>query len=211
MTDRGNAESERPGALILGAQELGRDVVEDARDWCNEREGWILRSVLLAYLVYGGARPFFDRNYHNAFGGITFGLHELGHIVFLWAGQWVSVAGGSFLQWMAPILAAWHLLGWQRDYFGACVCTCWLGFSLQDSAPYIADARAQALPLISFSNDPLHDWHYLLNSMNLLNWDLFIAHCATAVGIALWLAGCAVGGWLCWQIRLQRVQESGKG
>jgi hypothetical protein len=98
-------------------------------------------------------------------------------------------------------LAGLHLIWKQRDYFGLCVCICWLGFSLQDAAPYIADARAQAMPLIGFSDDPIHDWNYLLRSVGLLKWDATIATATRATGVALWSLGCAIGGHLCWRIR----------
>jgi hypothetical protein len=188
-------------ALKAHVQELWERVRDDAQSWCEERDGWWLRGGLLAYLIYTGARPLFDPDYYNGFHGLTFALHETGHLLFSWTGQWLAVAGGSLLQWSAPILAGLHLIWKQRDYFGLCVCLCWLGFSLQDSAPYIADARARALPLISFSNDPIHDWHYLLRSVGLLKWDTTLAGATQLGGIALWGASCVTAGLLCWRIR----------
>jgi hypothetical protein len=181
--------------------EFLQDVRDDARQWCEERDGWWLRAALLSYLIYTGARPFFDHDYTNGFHGLTFALHEAGHLLFSWGGQWLLVAGGTLLQVAAPALAGLHLIWKQRDYFGLCVCICWLGFSLQDAAPYIADARAQAMPLIGFSDDPIHDWNYLLRSVGLLKWDATIATATRATGVALWSLGCAIGGHLCWRIR----------
>ena len=104
------------------------------------------------------------------------------------------------MQILAPILAGVHLIWKQRDYFGLAVCVCWLGFAMQDAAIYIGDARAQALPLMGFTDDPIHDWHYLLGSVGWLNWDTAIARAVHWGGTGLWAAACSASVWLCWRI-----------
>lgn len=49
------------------------------------------------------------------------------------------------------------------NWFGVTAGATWLGASLIDLAPGIADAQARELDLLSFSEDASgHDWHYLL-------------------------------------------------
>src|SRR5262249_48334010 len=134
---------------------------DDAMDWCLGRR-WIGRAPILIYLAYAGVQHTRFIYYNSIFGGITFGIHELGHVIFSFLGQFMMVAGGSLAQLLAPIAAGLILLR-QRDYFGLSVAGSWLSFSMYNLATYIADARMQELPLLGLTNDPLHDWHYLLS------------------------------------------------
>ena len=59
---------------------------------------------------------------------------------------------------LSPVALAWGFLR-QRDYYAIAVAGTWEGMSLSNLADYIADARAEELPLVSpFSGDPQHDW-----------------------------------------------------
>ena len=152
-----------------------------------------LRALLLLYLAYAGVRQLADWEYGGLFAGITFGVHELGHLVFGMLGEWIGVAGGSLAQLLLP-LAAGLLFFRQRDRFAVAVCGCWLAISMATLCPYIADARAEELTLVSFSEEgAIHDWHYLLSSAGLLNDDLRIAHFVGFLS-ALVLAGSATLG-----------------
>jgi hypothetical protein len=178
------------------------DFADDAKEWCESRSGWWLRAAFLLYLVYAGLRALFDDDYRSFFSGITFALHEAGHLLFSWLGQWLSIAGGSILQIASPVLAGLHLIWKQHDYYGLCVCGVWLGFSLQDASVYIADARAQMLPLVGFGNDPIHDWNYLLRGVGLLGWDTKLAAMSYWSGVLCWAVACSAAAWLCWHIRI---------
>src|SRR5258706_6031435 len=129
---------------------------------------------MLVYVLYAGFRMTVEPRNGTWFSGITFGIHELGHVVFSFLGEFIGVAGGSLAQLLAPAAAALVLLR-QRDYFGLTVAAAWLSFSLSELAIYINDARAQQLDLVGLTPDPLHDWHYLLSKMGLLKFDGTIA------------------------------------
>ncbi|WP_411282033.1 hypothetical protein [Gemmatimonas sp.] len=114
------------------------------------------------------------------FGGITLGVHELGH--FLWSpfGEFMAVAGGSITQLIAP-RAACLVLRRQDDRLGALVPLFWLSSSLGALAPYIADARDMALDLVSPGDgDIIHDWNYLLERLELLPMDHALADACRA-------------------------------
>jgi hypothetical protein len=157
------------------------------------RPGIALRALLLLYLAYAGVRQIADWEYAGPFAGIIFGVHELGHLVFGMLGEWIGVAGGSLAQLLLP-LAAGALFWKQRDRFAVAVCGCWLAISMASLCPYIADARAQELTLVSFSEEgAIHDWNYLLSSMGLLRDDMQIAR-FTGFVAALVLAASAFAG-----------------
>ena len=171
-------------------------VRDDINMWCAGRD-WRWRAVLLALLVWQSVRPLSDADTGHLFRGITFGVHEFGHLFFSFGGEWLAIAGGSLMQLIIPLGAAAVMVATPtKDWFGAVACGTWLAASLADLAHYIADARAQDLDLVSFSPDGNgHDWHYLLAHAGMLKQDLalargtrFVAVCVLGVTIALSIA-----------------------
>ena len=173
------------------------DVRAGIDEWCAGRD-WRWRAVLLAFLVWQAARPLRDADAWHVFRGITFGAHEFGHLFFgLLGGEWITIAGGSLMQLIVPVGAAAAMVATPRkDWFGAVACGTWLAASLADLAPYIADARAMELDLVSFSPDGGgHDWNYLLGHARMLDQDLafargarFLAFCVLVATVAASIA-----------------------
>jgi hypothetical protein len=96
----------------------------------------------------------------------------------------------------------------QRDWYGACVGAVWLSSSLANLATYIGDARAQELPLVGFTDQPEHDWHYLLYHTGLLKQDTLLGS-LTRLASGLILASAVIGTiWLCNQMRRSQLQSS---
>ena len=65
-------------------------------------------------------------------------------------------------------------------------------------ATYMADARAQDLPLLTIGDGDcvIQDWNYLFIKVGLLQHDIQIA---TAVRFIGWLGMLCVAGWLIWR------------
>jgi hypothetical protein len=169
---------------------------KDAVAWAAGR-WWQPRALLVAYLAYAGARHLADAEYGSIFSGITLAVHELGHVLFGFFGEWLSVAGGSITQLAAPVAVALILLR-QRDYFGVAFGGAWLSMSLSNLAVYIADARAEELPLLSLGEDDVvHDWNYLLDSVHLLPHDTAIAGLVRVAALVALVLSCLLGAWLC--------------
>src|SRR5690348_16862398 len=93
--------------------------------------GLALRSLVLAFFVYTAVRQLRSHDFEGSIlGGILFGVHELGHLVFALFGSDVLTAlGGSLAQVLLPIGAA-ALMAQRRDRFGVAICGCLLVFSL---------------------------------------------------------------------------------
>jgi hypothetical protein len=179
-----------------------RDALEDAAEWAKGR-WWVPRLLLLAYLAYVAFRHFRDPEYSSfLFGGATFGVHELGHVIFSPLGELLGIAGGSLAQLLAPILVGIGFLYWQRDgepqrdYFALAVAAFWLAFSLHNLALYVGDARHQDLPLLGMSSDPVHDWNYLLGWAGLLAWDQRFAGLIRLAAAGISLLAFLFAGWL---------------
>jgi len=114
-------------------------------------------------------------------------FHEAGHVLFAVFGRFVSVLGGSLLQFALPVGLAVVFLR-QHDAFGAAVCVWWAGENLLDLAPYIADARALQLVLLGGRTGAEvegHDWEYLLTQLGLLRFDRILGQWAHRVGLLM--------------------------
>lgn len=146
-----------------------QDLRDDLELWLDERDDWIARGLLLLYLAYGLVRHIADPLYRTWFGGITLAFHEMGHILFMFFGHTLMVAGGSIMQLFIPTVAAFYLLKKQNDWFGFIVGMSWLSFSMFELATYIGDAAREELPLVSMGGGYHHDWSMLLTQWHLLN------------------------------------------
>ena len=167
---------------------------DEAAEWADGRM-WIPRALLLLYLVYAEIRFLRDPMSSTMFSGITLAFHEMGHLIFSFLGHFIGSLMGSGTQVLIPIIVM-IVFAKQPDYFGVSVGGFWLSFSLFELANYVGDARAMELPLVGFSDDPEHDWHYLLSTMHLLPLDTTFAFLLRVVATLTGLASLAFAGWL---------------
>ncbi len=118
--------------------------------------------------------------------GVNLLLHEAGHPLFSFFGEFAMVAGGTLMQLLFPLsfVVYFHR---SRQPFGAAVALAWLGESLFNVARYAADARARVLPLLG-GDEVGHDWAYMLGRLGMLERDLSIAHGIRATGGLVLLA-----------------------
>jgi hypothetical protein len=178
----------------------------DAREWARGR-WWQWRLLLLLFLAFDGVRHLEDPEAGGLFAGITFGVHEFGHLLFAFLGEFMTALGGSLNQLLIPIATAvllWHY----RDYFGIAVAGTWLGSSMLDLARYIGDARAQELDLVGFGEDPQHDWAYILSQLHGLRYDTRVAGVVRALGLVVLMVALGFGVWVLLQMA---VREPGEG
>jgi hypothetical protein len=164
-------------------------VISGAKEWvgtCVAGKVWWYRLPLLLILAWMLKGYVDDRTAGSIFNGINLGFHEMGHAAFMWFGNRIlTTAGGTIFELGIPMVAGAYLLLKQRDPFGAAVCLFWLGTALVGSGVYAADARAQALPLVSpFGPVDVdsHDWTVMLLKYGKLSKD-------EAIGGAMQQAG----------------------
>jgi len=127
-------------------------------------------------------------------------FHEAGHVVFMPFGSFTMVLGGTLGQLIMPIVVMVALIVTSNDNFGGSVGLWWLGQSLMDCAPYIADARALQLPLLGGGTGQdrpgRHDWENILLDLNLIQHDLQLGATAHVLGAAVMLVAFAWGGYI---------------
>ncbi len=124
-------------------------------------------------------------------------IHEGGHLLFRFFGEFLAVAGGTILQLAVPLMLAAFFV-FQRQVPGTAFCMFFFFEQFLPIAKYMADARAQELPLLTVgdSDDVIHDWAYLFGKFGVLDHDTQIAHAVRVLG---WLGMIATLAWFIWR------------
>jgi hypothetical protein len=141
----------------------------------------LLRRVLVGALTLYGFICLSDPGAFRLPDAVNLAIHETGHTVFLPFGDFMHFLGGTLFQIAFPLLFVAHFAR-RGDRYAACVCCWWVAQSLWNVSVYMADARAQVLPLVGGGE---HDWEYLLGTLNLLEHDILLSRTVFVVGILL--------------------------
>ena len=170
---------------------------EAMREWCRGKI-WLPRLGMLIWFAYLWVQYISDHFYFPQFSWLNFGIHELGHFVFMPLGEFMSFLGGSLSQCLVPIISIFMFYR-QRDWFAMAFCFGWLSTNLYYVATYIGDARSQSMPLLSpGGGEPRHDWAYLLGKMGLLEADQFLASLTRVMASASMLLFLGIGLYQVW-------------
>jgi hypothetical protein len=129
--------------------------------------------------------------------GVFVPIHEGGHLLFRFFGEFLNIAGGTLLQLGVPVTLATYFL-FQRQAQGVAFCVFFFFEQFLPIATYMADARAQDLPLLTIGDGDyvIHDWNYLLGKVGMLQHDVQIAGTVRFLG---WIGMLSVVGWLIWR------------
>ena len=157
----------------------------------------VSRPALSAWLIFYG---WFLVYASRADGGFLFidsanlVVHEGGHNLFGWFGPMLGLWGGTLLQWLVPFLLAAYFFT-QRETAGFAFCLFFFFENWLYTATYMADARAQVLPLVT-TGDPdfvEHDFFAIFSSLGVLDYDTKIAAVVRVLG---WCGMLGVVVWL---------------
>jgi len=159
-----------------------------------------VRAPLIPVLLWILSGYLGDPQHASIFEGVNLAFHEMGHAAFFWLGdRLLTVAGGTIFQLGIPVAAGAYLLFKQHDPFGTAVCVFWLGTALFAAGVYAADARAQALPLVSpFGPVDVdsHDWTVMLMRFELLSRDQAIGAGLRRAGTVAMVGSIATATWV---------------
>lgn len=161
-------------------------------------------GLYLIFLIWGAYFIFIDWQseelassfMHN----INLVFHEAGHVLFRLFGEFMTVLGGSLFQLIIPFVIFFTLAFQNFDNLGASIGLWWFGQSLLDLSPYIGDARALQLMLITGGTGAdmpgTHDWEFILKETGLIKKDLVIANIAQLSGKGLIILSLIWGAYL---------------
>ena len=124
-------------------------------------------------------------------------FHEAGHMVYGVFGDTLALYGGVLGQLTFPIVAI-GVFFFRREAHGVVVGVIWVAQNLFNIARYMADARAQELPLVGGTE---HDFLHIFTRWGVLQRDLSIASTTRSFAWAL-LAGAVA--WLGWRYSRDR-------
>lgn len=115
-------------------------------------------------------------------------FHEAGHLILGLSGiEFLRVIGGTLMQLLLPIACIAHFRK-QESPAGVAFAIWWLGVNLAEISWYAADAKLQALILItgmSGREGGGHDWGYILDHLGLLNHAVGIGQLFFFLGLSL--------------------------
>jgi hypothetical protein len=137
-------------------------------------------------------------------------IHEGGHLLFRFFGEFLAVAGGTLLQLSVPLMLASYFV-FHRQVQGAAFCIFFFFEQFLPIATYMADARAQELPLLTVGDTDyvIHDWNYLFTRLGVLDRDTQIAQIMRVIG---WIGMLGTVGWMVWRsLRSQEVESRRPG
>ena len=129
--------------------------------------------------------------------GVFVPIHEGGHLLFRIFGEFIMGAGGTAMQLLVPFWLGLYFF-FRRQPQGVAFCLFFMFEQFLPIATYMADARAQDLPLLTVGDAEyvIHDWAYLFGKLDLLEHDTQIAGAVRAMG---WLGMIGVVVWLVWR------------
>ncbi|SPF45451.1 conserved membrane hypothetical protein [Candidatus Sulfotelmatobacter kueseliae] len=174
-------------------------------------EPWkpVSRPALVAWLIFYVVFLAYAFSAHGAFlfiDNANLVVHEGGHNLFGWFGPTLCLWGGTLLQWLVPFLLAAYFFT-QRHTTGFVFCLFFFFENWLYTATYMADARAQALPLVTTGGSDFveHDFFAIFSSLGVLNYDTKIAMVVRILG---WCGMIAGVGWLALQGRRERERAA---
>lgn len=143
-----------------------------------------------AFALYCGWFAHTGEGWVHLLDGANLAFHEAGHPIFgLLLGERITVYGGTLGQLVFPAVAAGSFW-WRRETASFGVALLWLAENLWNIARYMADARAQELPLVGGGE---HDWTEIFSRWGLLAHDTGVAGFIRFIG---WVLMLAVLAWL---------------
>lgn len=152
-----------------------------------------------------GFFPFVRDTRVPVLGLFDLGMHELGHLLFLWAGETAHFLAGSVVQVLVPMGLSAYFWMFRRDLAATAFLGAWAGASLWDVSVYVADAPFERLQLIGGD----HDWAFLLHKYDVMHLAVPLAasiRVAGGVAVIAAVGLAAAGPWL--EDRLRKPASS---
>lgn len=140
---------------------------------------------------------------------LDFGIHEMSHIVLMFLPQILVAMAGSFGEITFTILLLFATIK-GKTYFASVFAGLWIMLAFNSAGRYIADSRAQLLPLVGPGPTVNHDWNYVLGQFGLLNFDTFIGGTVRVIGDVIGVLALIFGVWLIYKKVTNGNQNKGE-
>ncbi|MEI6660397.1 MAG: hypothetical protein WCK91_03170 [bacterium] len=122
--------------------------------------------ITIYYIYYIQSDPYHMNENWNMIDGVDLLIHEAGHWIFSFFGEFITVLGGSLNQILIPcVFTGYFFL--RREYYSASIVLFWVGQNILNVATYMGDSIVQQLPLLG-GDGSNHDWAFLLTRMGVI-------------------------------------------
>ena len=165
-------------------------------------EKWepVSRRALIAWLVFYvilAGNAMFQGTLLQWFDRVFVPIHEGGHLLFRFFGEWIMVAGGTLLQLFVPFALALYF-AFQRQLSGTTFCAFCFFEQFLPIGIYMADARCQCLQYVTVGDPELaeHDWFYLFSHAGVVEHDTQIGNIVRVLG---WIGMIGTIAWFAWR------------
>ena len=152
----------------------------------NKKNSFLLSHVEKHWLSYllGFAGIYFIsiRGQYTLLDLLDLFLHEAGHFFFSIFGQFIHSLGGTLMQILLPLICAFIFFINGRKYMTQ-IFLFWLGHNFINISVYVDDANKMKLKIIGGS----HDWNWILNQLDLIEYSTEIGYGFLALSILAFL------------------------
>lgn len=146
----------------------------------------VLTVIAALYFYYCAVNPTFGHFIDN----VDLIIHEAGHWIFMFFGEFIYILGGSLTQVLVPtIFSSYFFL--RRDYFSASFILFWVGYNIVNVSIYMGDSIVMQLPLLG-GDSSIHDWNYLLTSLHILKYTNVLSSVVHGFGMFVMVAAAAL-------------------
>jgi hypothetical protein len=183
-----------------------RNLITDFLDPLREPWRPVPTAAFVAWLIFYSLFLLYallDRSGFLFIDNANLVVHEAGHLLFSYFGQMLMILGGTIFELFVPFALAISF-AYRRQPAGTAFCAFFFFENFLYIATYMADARAQELPLVTVGDSDYveHDWFHIFSSMGWLQHDTQIAAFVRILG---WLGMLATVAWLAWLWKRQRA------
>lgn len=124
-------------------------------------------------------------------------LHEAGHTIFVFFGEFINILAGSFFQIFIPCVFVVYFFIWRKEYFSASLLLFWVGQNILNVAIYMGDSIKLELPLLG-GDGGIHDWNYLLSNTGLLKYTDILSQITFDFGFMVIITASVLSFYLAW-------------
>ena len=145
----------------------------------------ILAVIVALYFLNYATRPHDWRFFDNIdlLNNVDLLIHEAGHVIFIFFGQFLHFLGGSLFQVLFPFVFVLYFY-FREEYFSSSILLFWVGQNLINVSVYAGDAIVMQLPLLG-GDGGIHDWNWLLSTTGLLKYTSEISSLFFVSGLVL--------------------------
>jgi hypothetical protein len=143
------------------------------------------KFIFLLVLVYWSYQLIFTHDQWILLDYANLIIHETGHLLFIFTGQFFDILAGSLFQITVPIIALIYFF-LTKQKMAIIFSIFWIGNNLINVSSYIKDARTMQIPLAFGATT--HDWNWILSNLEILKYDQIIGNTFFGLGILAILA-----------------------